>query len=373
MTIPSTENIINYLSDTFGSDIHGSELNQASRHFDISYQTITKRLDNYKVERGHWDLSKKVDQMENSYHSQSATPSQTFIPTVDDTFVPFGSFSDIKKIVKSNLFYPTFITGLSGNGKTFSVEQVCAQLGREFMRVNVTIETDESDLIGSLRLDDPNGNTITTWHDGPVVQAMKRGAILLLDEVDLASNKILCLQPVLEGKGLFIKMTGEYVKPAPGFNIFATANTKGQGSPDGRFIGTNIMNEAFLERFPVTFEQQYPSTSIELKILTKVSEQVGVDDNDFCMRLIQWARRSRSLFDDDRVSGELISTRRLVSIIRAYSIWGKKEKALEVCLNRFSDEIKESFMEAYDKYDENFELNPDTTSEEVPHYVLDKI
>ena len=360
MTTPSTETIINYLSDTFGSNVQGSELHQACRHFDISYQTITKRLENYKVDRGQWNLSQNVEQIEKSYQAPSASSSQTFIPTTDDTFVPFGSFSDIKKIIKSNLFYPTFITGLSGNGKTFSVEQACAQLNREFIRVNITIETDESDLIGSLRLSDPRGNTVTTWHDGPVVQALKRGAILLLDEVDLASNKILCLQPVLEGKGLFIKMTGEYVKPAPGFNVFATANTKGQGSPDGRFIGTNIMNEAFLERFPVTFEQQYPATSTEMKILTKVCKQVGVDDNDFCMRLIQWARRSRSLFDDDRVSGELISTRRLVAIIRAYSIWGKKEKALEVCLNRFSDEIKESFMEAYDKYDEDFQLTENT-------------
>ena len=356
MNTPSTETLINYLSDTFGSNIQGSELHQACRHFDISYQTITKRLENYKVNRGKWDLSKTVEQIEKSYQAPPAAPSQTFIPTVDDTFVPFGSFSDIKKIVKSNLFYPTFITGLSGNGKTFSVEQACAQLNREFIRVNITIETDESDLIGSLRLID--GNTV--WHDGPVVQALKRGAILLLDEVDLASNKILCLQPILEGKGLFIKMTGEYVEPAPGFNVFATANTKGQGSPDGRFIGTNIMNEAFLERFPVTFEQQYPATSTEMKILIKVCHQVGVDDNDFCMRLIQWARRSRSLFDDDRVSGELISTRRLVAIIRAYSIWGKKEKALEVCLNRFSDEIKESFLEAYDKYDEDFQLTENT-------------
>jgi|TARA_Y100000287_G_scaffold186101_1_gene191832 hypothetical protein len=356
MTTPSTETIINYLSDTFGVNIQGTELHQACRHFDISYQTITKRLENYKVDRGQWNLSHTVDTIEKSFNAPSAQPSQTFIPTVDDTFVPFGSFSDIKKIIKSNLFYPAFITGLSGNGKTFAVEQACAQLGREFIRVNITIETDESDLIGSLRLSDPRGSTITDWQDGPVVQAMRRGAVLLLDEVDLASNKIMCLQPILEGKPLFIKLTGEYVTPAPGFNVIATANTKGQGSPDGRFIGTNIMNEAFLERFPVTFEQQYPATTTEMKILTKVCNQVGVDDNEFCMRLIQWARRSRSLFDDDRVSGELISTRRLVAIIRAYSIWGKKEKALEVCLNRFSDEIKESFLEAYDKYDEDFEL-----------------
>ena len=366
MSTPSTESIINYLSDTFGSDIHVSELQNACVHFKISYQTITKRLENYKTDRGHWDLSQTVDQIENAYQAPSATSPQTFVPSVDDTFVPFGTFSDIKKIVKSNLFYPTFITGLSGNGKTFSVEQACAQLGREFIRVNITIETDESDLIGSLRLSDPRGSTVTTWHDGPVIEAMRRGAILLLDEVDLASNKILCLQPILEGKPMFIKMTGEYVTPAPGFNIFATANTKGQGSPDGRFIGTNIMNEAFLERFPVTFEQQYPTTSTEMKILTKVCNQVGVDDKDFCMRLIQWARRSRSLFNDDRVSGELISTRRLVSIIHAYSIWGKKEKALEVCLNRFSDEIKESFLEAYDKYDEDFQLseNPEVDDEQ---------
>ena len=356
MNTPSTETLINYLSDTFGSNIQGSELHQACRHFDISYQTITKRLENYKVNRGKWDLSKTVEQIEKSYQAPPAAPSQTFIPTVDDTFVLL-----VLSAISKRLSSP--ISSIQRSLRVFQATVKRSRLSKHVLNLignssewNITIETDESDLIGSLRLID--GNTV--WHDGPVVQALKRGAILLLDEVDLASNKILCLQPILEGKGLFIKMTGEYVEPAPGFNVFATANTKGQGSPDGRFIGTNIMNEAFLERFPVTFEQQYPATSTEMKILIKVCNQVGVDDKDFCMRLIQWARRSRSLFDDDRVSGELISTRRLVAIIRAYSIWGKKEKALEVCLNRFSDEIKESFLEAYDKYDEDFQLTENT-------------
>ena len=191
---------------------------------------------------------------------------QDLIPLKDDTYVPFGNFADVKKIIKSGLFYPTFITGLSGNGKTFSVEQACAQLGRELIRVNITIETDEDDLIGGFRLVDG----ATVWHNGPVIEALERGAVLLLDEVDLASNKILCLQSILEGKGVFLKKTGRYVQPADGFNVIATANTKGKGSDDGRFIGTNVLNEAFLERFALTFEQEYPTPSVETKILEKL-------------------------------------------------------------------------------------------------------
>ena len=227
--------------------------------------------------------------MEQNFQAPAAMPAieQNLIPQKDDSFVQFGNFSDVKKIIQSRVFYPTFITGLSGNGKTFSVEQACAQLGRELIRVNITIETDEDDLIGGFRLVDG----ATVWHNGPVVETLTRGAVLLLDEIDLASNKILCLQSILEGKGIFLKKIGKVITPAPGFQIFATANTKGKGSDDGRFIGTNVLNEAFLERFPVTFEQEYPTVATEIKILGKLCS-----DDDFCKRLADWADIIRKTF-----------------------------------------------------------------------------
>jgi MoxR-like ATPase len=252
----------------------------------------------------------------------------------------------VKKVIQSRLFYPVFITGMSGNGKTFGVEQACAQSGRELIRVNITIETDEDDLIGGFRL--VNGETV--WHDGPVVQALNRGAILLLDEIDLASNKILCLQSILEGKGVFLKKIGRYVKPAPGFQVFATANTKGKGSDDGRFIGTNVLNEAFLERFPVTFEQEYPNPSTEIKILSRLC-----DDESFCKNLADWAQLIRKTFYDGGVD-EVISTRRLVHIVRAYAIFGDKIKAIRTCLNRFDDDTKQAFVDLYDKVDADVDL-----------------
>jgi midasin (ATPase involved in ribosome maturation) len=271
---------------------------------------------------------------------------QNLIPAKDDTFVSFGNFADIKKIIKSGLFYPTFITGLSGNGKTFSVEQACSQTKRELIRVNITIETDEDDLIGGFRL--VNGETV--WHNGPVTEALQRGAILLLDEIDLASNKILCLQSILEGKGVFLKKIGKFITPAEGFNVFATANTKGKGSEDGRFIGTNVLNEAFLERFPVTFEQSYPATAVEQKILMALC-----NDTDFCKRLCDWADIIRKTFYDGGIE-EIISTRRLVHIVRAYSIFNDKAKAIQVCVNRFDDETKQAFLELYDKVDADFQM-----------------
>ena len=254
------DQVLSDLKNTFGKEFIAADVRGYCVSKNISYPTVTKRLENFKVGRGKWNLEvtqRKVREIERSYSAPAALPAveQNLIPDKDDTFVKFGNFNDIKKIIQSNLFYPTFITGLSGNGKTFSVEQACAQLGRELIRVNITIETDEDDLIGGFRL--INGET--AWHNGPVIEALERGAILLLDEVDLASNKILCLQSVLEGKGVFLKKIGKFVRPTSGFNIFATANTKGKGSEDGRFIGTNVLNEAFLERFPVTFEQSYPA------------------------------------------------------------------------------------------------------------------
>ena len=276
--------------------------------------------------------------------SYLASPDLT--PDKDSNFVPFGNFSDVKKIIQSGMFYPTFITGLSGNGKTLSVEQACAQLGRQLIRVNITIETDEDDLIGGFRL--VNGETV--WHNGPVIEALNRGAILLLDEVDLASNKILCLQSILEGKGVFLKKIGKFVKPERGFNIIATANTKGKGSDDGRFIGTNVLNEAFLERFALTFEQEYPSPKTEQKILEKVSANLGVLDEKFCENLANWSDIIRKTFKDGGID-EVISTRRLVHIIRAFAIWNDRLKAIKVCVNRFDDETKQSFIELYDKID----------------------
>ena len=247
----------------------------------------------------------------------------------------------MKKVIQSKLFYPAFITGLSGNGKTFSVEQACAQAGRELIRVNITIETDEDDLIGGFRLVDG----ATVWHNGPVVEALNRGAVLLLDEIDLASNKILCLQSILEGKGVFLKKIGKYVRPAAGFNVFATANTKGKGSDDGRFVGTNVLNEAFLERFPVTFEQQYPTPANEQKILDLVSKET-----EFNKRLVDWADIIRKTFFDGGID-EVISTRRLVHIVRAFQIFGNRAKAITTCISRFDDETKQAFQELYDKVD----------------------
>ena len=324
-----------------------------------TYQTVSKKLDQFKVGRGKWNLEvtpQKVEEIERTYVAPAAMPAveQNLIPAKDDTFVKFGNYSDIKKIIQSRLFYPTFITGLSGNGKTFSVEQACAQLGRELIRVNLTIETDEDDLIGGFRL--VNGET--AWHNGPVIEALQRGAILLLDEIDLASNKILCLQSILEGKGVFLKKIGKYIQPKDGFNVIATANTKGKGSDDGRFIGTNVLNEAFLERFPVTFEQSYPSPAIEQRILEGLSLDLGIEDRDFCKRLCDWGDIIRKTFYDGGIE-EIISTRRLVHIIRAYSIFNDKAKAIQVCVNRFDDETKQAFLELYDKVDADFQMPVD--------------
>jgi hypothetical protein len=354
------EALIASIQELYGSEITSGDLKGFCASRDLNYQTVTRRLENYKTSRGRWNLEvtqQRVEEIERSFSSPAVLPSaeQNLIPDKDDTFVKFGNFNDIKKIIQSRLFYPTFITGLSGNGKTFSVEQVCAQLKRELIRVNITIETDEDDLIGGFRL--VNGET--AWHNGPVIEALERGAVLLLDEIDLASNKILCLQSVLEGKGVFLKKIGRFVKPAAGFNVVATANTKGKGSDDGRFIGTNVLNEAFLERFPVTFEQSYPAPTTEQRILEGVALDLGVEDRDFCKRLCDWGEIIRKTFYDGGIE-EIISTRRLVHIIRAYSIFNDKAKAIQVCINRFDDETKQSFLELYDKIDADFVMPSET-------------
>jgi len=343
----STEDLVSYLTDAHGTEVNTKQLFEASEHFNCSLATVKKRLKDYKQSIGKWNLT-VTEKLEQTYQAPAAAPAieQNLIPSKDENYVPFGNFTDVKKIIQSGIFYPTFITGLSGNGKTFSVEQACAALNRELIRVNITIETDEDDLIGGFRL--INGETV--WHNGPVIEALERGAVLLLDEVDLASNKILCLQSVLEGKGVFLKKTGRYVQPAKGFNVIATANTKGKGSDDGRFIGTNVLNEAFLERFALTFEQEYPTPATETKILLRVAASLGKHDEEFCTNLANWADIIRKTFADGGID-EVISTRRLVHIIRAYAIWGNRMKAIKVCVNRFDDETKQSFVELYDKID----------------------
>ena len=363
----TTEEIISKLKASFGSEFTATEIKAFCAMNDIAYATVTKRLKNFKTAKGKWNLevtTAAVENIEKSFSSPSVQPvaERNLIPEKDNTFVKFGSFPDIKKIIASKLFYPCFITGLSGNGKTFGVEQACAQLGREIIRVNITIETDEDDLIGGFRL--VNGETV--WHNGPVIEALERGAILLLDEIDLASNKILCLQSVLEGNGVFLKKIGRFVRPARGFNILATANTKGKGSDDGRFIGTNVLNEAFLERFPVTFEQAYPAPAHEIKILKNVAETLGVKEDDFCKRLVDWADIIRKTFYDGGIE-EIISTRRLVHVLRAFSIFNDKEKAIKVCINRFDEDTKQSFLELYDKVDADFEITKelDVTKDEA--------
>ena len=357
----TTAQLSEYLVNKFGTKVNANHLKIAARHFGLQYETISKRLKEFKVKRGVWQLT-VAERLEKTFKAPSAQPSVTrnLVPQKELNFVPFGNFSDVKKIISSKLFYPTFITGMSGNGKTLGVEQACAALNRELIRVNITIETDEDDLIGGFRL--VNGETV--WHNGPVIEALERGAVLLLDEVDLASNKILCLQSVLEGKGLFLKKTGRYVTPKSGFNIIATANTKGKGSDDGRFIGTNVLNEAFLERFALTFEQDYPHVKTEQKILEKASASLGVLDKEFCEHLANWADIIRRTFNDGGID-EVISTRRLVHIIRAFAIWQNRMKAIKVCTNRFDEETKQSFIELYDKIDAGVDLNKEEDDQTV--------
>ena len=276
----------------------------------------------------------------------------SYVPEKFEGYVPYGNFNTVKDVIKSGIFYPMFITGLSGNGKTLMVKEVCAKQKREYVRANITVETDEDDLIGGFRL--LNGETV--WHDGPVVTAMKRGAVLLLDEIDLASNKIMALQPVLEGSSIYLKKIGKWVHPTPGFNVIATANTKGQGSDDGRFIGTNVLNEAFLERFPVTIEQSYPTNSMEKKILNNEMSKHGLEDETFSDNLVKWADVIRKTFMEGGCD-EIISTRRLVHIVGAFSIFKDKMTAIELTVNRFDAETKESFLDLYTKIDAGVDVS----------------
>ena len=368
------QEFVDYAVKKFGTaELTVTELKEANAHFGCKYapQWLIKNAD-YKVGKSIFRLPTESNMVSNKASIETTVPetekvlttkapetetvSQAayvvssltgdIVPKKDPVFVSFGNYPDVKSIIKSKMFYPVFITGLSGNGKTFGVTQACAENRKEMIRVNITIETDEDDLLGGYRLKD--GQTV--WQNGPVIEAMERGAVLLLDEIDLASNKIMCLQPILEGSGVFVKKINRFVKPAHGFNVVATANTKGQGSDDGKFIGTNVLNEAFLERFPITFEQSYPKPAIEEKILINTLDKSGKKDKDFCKKLVTWADVIRKTYFDGGVD-EIISTRRLVHIIQAYAIFGKKMKAVEVCTNRFDDDTKNSFIELYTKVD----------------------
>ena len=345
------------------TEVSRSEINDFVDSGEISNPSWLK-TDKYKVSRGVYSLPIEgndfsptltdvplVEETPNETVNQAAFIVSSLVgnivPEKDPVFVPWGYFKDIKKIVTSKQFYPIFVTGLSGNGKTMNVTQACALTKRECIRVNITIETDEDDLLGGYRLQD--GQTV--WQNGPVIEAMERGALLLLDEIDLASNKIMCLQPILEGNGVFLKKINRFVKPAHGFNVIATANTKGQGSEDGKFIGTNILNEAFLERFPITIEQAYPTNKIENKILLNVMSEKGMTVTpEFATSLVTWADIIRKTFYEGGVD-ELISTRRLVHIVEAFSIFKNKMKAIEMCTNRFDLDTKTSFLDLYTKID----------------------
>ena len=359
------QQFVDYAVEKFGSnELTIAQLKEANSKFGCKYapQWLIKNTD-YKVGKGLFQLPTETDgsSAKTSGTAEKVLPQETInteaayvvssltgniVPAKDPSFVSFGNYPDLKSIVRSNMFYPVFITGLSGNGKTFGITQACAETKRELIRVNITIETDEDDLLGGYRLKD--GQTV--WQNGPVIEAMERGALLLLDEIDLASNKIMCLQPILEGSGIYVKKINKFVKPENGFNVVATANTKGQGSDDGKFIGTNVLNEAFLERFPITFEQSYPKPSVEEKILVSTLKAAGKADKEFCKKLVTWADVIRKTYFDGGVD-EIISTRRLVHIIQAYAIFGKKMKAVEVCTNRFDDDTKNSFIELYQKVD----------------------
>ena len=378
---------------------HGKDLSSMDKHdlqsvansAEMKFPHWITRVPTYKVDRGLWmvpvdgapaikavaDSSVGVDKAPDpiTVTTKPTTPAvvapvvemakgangigQSHVPEKDPLFVPFGSFADMVSILKSEMFYPVFVTGLSGNGKTLMIDQACAKAKRALYRVNITIETDEDDLLGGFRLVD--GETV--WFDGPVVEAMRTGSVLLLDEVDLASTKIMCLQPILEGKGVFLKKINEYVDCQPGFNIVATANTKGKGDDTGNFIGAGVLNEAFLERFPITVEQEYPATPIEKKILGKVFDSLSISDNEFIEKLVSWADIIRKTYQEGAID-ELITTRRLVHISNAYAIFNMdRMKAIEMCVNRFDDETKTAMVDLYTKVDGG--VDPNATDEEV--------
>jgi hypothetical protein len=298
-------------------------------------------------------MKKPVEQSKNKIVNVITDLDTTnLIPTPYRNYVPFGDFDDIVSIVKSNRFFPVFITGHSGNGKTMSIEQACAKARRKFICVSMTPETDEGDLLGNYVLIDGN----MEWRDGPVTTAARQGAVLCIDEIDYGAQNLSSLQRVLEGKPFMLKKKGELITPTEGFTVFATANTKGKGSDDGRYMFTNVLNEAFLERFPNTYEQQWPPTNVEKRIIKKELDSVGRGDDDFADKLVMWADTIRKTFLDGGCD-EVISTRRLVHIVTTFGIHGDKIKSINLCLNRFDDDTKASFIDLYTKIDAG--INPD--------------
>jgi hypothetical protein len=363
MLKPSTQNIAKELAKRFPNqtEFRTATIIETAKSLGYRYGDWKDLISaEVRIRRGTFDLAGIVVALEPETSTmdlprsvaamQSIVNEEKNYAEVDPSFVAWGAFSDIKKILTSNMFYPTYISGLSGNGKTFMIEQACAKLKREFIRVQINPETDEDDLIGGFRL--VNGETV--FSKGPVLKAMENGAILLLDEIDRATNKIMCLQGILEGKPVLVKKTGEIVKPKAGFNVIATANTKGKGSEDGRFTAATIIDEAFLERFTISVDQQFPSIAIEKKIVANHFKKFGVDMNDdtteFTQFLVNWADIIRKTFYDDGVD-EVISTRRLCHIVQTYSIFGDRMKAIDLCIARFDDDTKEAFLDLYTKVD----------------------
>lgn len=366
----STQIILETLSQRFPdqTEFKRAQISDTADSLGYSRKDFWDLIDaKIRVKPGVYDLSamivpvtkEPVTGSSNVVKMQSIVNEELNFAKKDPTFVPWGAFSDVVKILKSEMFYPVYVSGLSGNGKTFMVEQAAAKLGREFIRVQINPETDEDDLLGGFRL--INGETV--FSKGPVLKAMERGAILLLDEVDRATNKIMCLQGILEGKPVLVKKTGEVVEPSPGFNVIATANTKGKGSEDGRFTAASIIDDAFLERFTVAIDQAFPSQSVEKKIVAKHMEKFGKTDVEFAEKLVSWADIIRKTFYDDGVD-EVISTRRLCHIVQTFSIFDNKMKAIELCIARFDDDTKAAFLDLYTKVDSGVTFETEETSTE---------
>ena len=366
---PRKQLFVDTASEMFGNGaiLSKTMVREAAGKADVPYPTWFKT---YKIAYNQFQLPSEepipatvvVEETVNTTMNLVATnmEKQNLIPSKFVGFVPWGHHSTIKQIVQSGLFYPVFVTGLSGNGKTLMIEQIHAEMNKELIRVNITIETDEDDLLGGFRL--VNGET--KFVPGPVIEAMERGCTLLLDECDLGSNKLMCLQPVLEGKGVYLKKVNKWITPKDGFNVMATANTKGKGSEDGRFIGTNILNEAFLERFAITIEQPYATAATEKKIVLGSMKKYGAVDKEFATNLITWAEVIRKTFFDGGVD-EVISTRRLDHIVKAFAIFKDKMKSIELCVARFDDDTKQSFMDLYTKVDAGVELSDESKFEDV--------
>ena len=371
----SSTQILKVLADRYPDDVQfrRKQIDDVAVELGLGFKGASELIgDEFKISRGLYDFSRLLNKTAGKPAAPAATAApavmklasqvsstintDTYVPEKDPTYVKWGAFDDVIRIIKSKAFYPIYIAGLSGNGKTMMVEQACASVGREYIRVQISPETDEDDLIGGFRL--LNGETV--FAKGPVIKAMERGAILLIDEIDRATNKIMCLQGILEGKPVLIKKTGELIRPAAGFNVLATANTKGKGSDDGRFVAASIIDEAFLERFVATIEQPYPTLATERKIVVQHMDKFGKSDVDFAEKLCTWAEVIRKTFADDGVD-EVISTRRLCHIANTFAIFDDRLKAIQMCINRFDDDTKTAFLDLYTKIDPS--IAPQKTQE----------